>query len=795
MLSFCPYLSRQCQKWRHNNDNQSHRRVRLVLAARIEFASMAKKKRVNPSKQVASVSLQPAPLSPLGDLDNKAKAPFPQATAKPLLALPSEIGRGDWTAIILALMLFFTPALGVPNEFMLQDTLKSIIVAFMSLGAALLLFWRQRNRRDALRWHFVMWLPILLCVYALGSMVWAHTYLAGVEAIRWFLLAVILWLVLNCVSRERLPMLVWAIHLGALAVALLGAGQYWQDVKLIPQGPNPAATFVNRNFAAEFMCMTLPFSAWLIFRERRNPVLVFLAATTGFHLVYLMMCGTRSALMASFASLVFIAVMAWKFRSLLAFSKWSSAQRIWVPAVFMASLLSLGSLPSGSSVVEYKGQTPIERVFVRTAAIQEVQKGEGSFGVRLVMWKASWTMIKARPFSGVGAGTWEADIPLYQAPGSQLETDYYVHNEIIQVVAEYGIAGWLFLLGLIAYCLRSAWLVFRARGEAEMQEGLIRAVALTSLLALMIVSNIGFPWRLATTGVMFAVCLGILAACDARMGVRKLLGAQRLEWSPGASQTAAVATLGCLALAGLISYKAAECEQKIVTAVKTALSISASGTPNNPRFDKMKREMLQTAREGIAINPHYRKITPMLGDELAKWGDWKNAVWVWESVLGSRPYVAAIASNIARGHLALGNLEKSFEFLEKAKVVQPKAVSVRSLEVILLSRSGKEAQALALTRQAFADKSMDVDLMNSAYILGVRASDFEFAIDGLKLRNQAVPQQAVDGWLKIAGVYELHLKDEAKAVDAFREAYVASQKAPAVLAQIPAAYHGRIALP
>lgn len=753
---------------------------------------MAKKKRVNSSKTVAAPSAQSTVQPPQVQLDIKVNVEVKQPAAKPLLMLPSEIGRGDWTAIILSLMIFFTPALGVPHEMMLQDTLKSIIVAFMSLGAALILFWRQRNRRDALRWHFVMWLPIMLCVYALGSMVWAHTYLAGVEAIRWFLFALIVWLVLNSFSRERLPMLVWGIHLGALAVCLLGAAQFWWDVKFIPQGPHPAATFVNRNFAAEFMCTTLVFSAWLIMRERRNAVLVFLSATVAFHLVYIMMCGTRSALIGTYASLLFIAVLAWRFRSLFVFSKWDSNQRILVPGVFFVVLLGLGSIPSGSSFVEFKGQTPLERIIKRTGAIQAA---DGTLGVRMVMWKASWTMIKARPFSGVGAGTWEADIPLYQAKGAQLETDYYVHNELIQVVAEYGIVGWLFLLGLTIYGLRSAWLALNARSEQEMQEGLIRGVALISLLALMIVSNIGFPWRLATTGVMFALCLGLLGACDARQGLRTLLSAQRLPWAPGASQTAAVVTVGCLALAGYISYKAAECEQKIVQSVKMALSISASGNPNNPKFDKMKREMLQIAKEGIEINPHYRKITPMLGDELAKWGDWKNAVWVWESVLSSRPYVAAIASNVARGYMAQNKLDKSFEFLEKAKVVQPDAVSVRSLEVILLSRTGKEAQALEKARQAYADKAMDYDMMNSAYILGVRASDFKFAIDALTYRNEAVPAQAVDGWLKIGGIYDQYLKDEAKAVESYRKAYEAGGKNSGLLAQIPAAYHGRLALP
>jgi O-antigen ligase len=760
---------------------------------------MAKKKRASPSKPSATPELNISASTASSATAGTAAAASagnelskPVAKPKPLLAMPVELGRGDWTAIMLSLMIFFTPALGVPHEMMLQDTLKSIIVAFMSLGAALLLFWRQRNRRDALRWHFVMWLPLMLCVYALGSMVWAHTYLAGVEAIRWFLFAVIVWLVLNSMTRERLPMLAWAIHLGALAVALLGASQFWFDVRFIPQGPNPAATFVNRNFAAEFVCMTLVFSAWLIMRERRSSVLVFLSATTAFHILYLMMCGTRSALMASYISLVFIALLAWKFRRQLALGQWSSGQRIMVPATMLAVLLGLGFVPSGNASPEFKGATPFERVVKRTAAIQAA---DGTLGVRMVMWKATLTVIEKRPFSGVGAGTWEADIPLYQAEGSQLETDYYVHNEILQILAEFGIVGWMFMFGLIAYCLRSAWLTFRAKSEQEMQEGLIRAVALTSLLALMLVSNIGFPWRLATTGAMFALCLGILAACDARLNVRSALGAVRLPWKPAASQAAAVVTVGCLALATYISYKAAECEQKIVQSVKLALSISASGDFNNPRFDKTKREMMTLLREGVAINPHYRKITPMVGDELAKWGDWKNAVWVWESVLGSRPYVAAIASNIARGYLALGNLDKSMEFLQKAKKVQPKAISVRSLEVILLSRSGKEAEALKLSKEALADKVTDMDMLNSAYILGVRASEFDVALDALQRRNEAVPSQAVDGHLKMAGIYDSYLKDETKALASYKLAYAASKQAPEVLSRVPAAYQARVTAP
>jgi O-antigen ligase len=710
---------------------------------------------------------------------------------KVLLPLPFELGKGDWTAIILSLMMFFTPALGVPHEMMLQDTLKSIIVAFMSLGAALVLFWSQRNRRDAFRWHFVMWLPIMLSAYALGSMAWSHTYLAGVEAIRWFLFAVIVWLVLNSMTRERFPMLAWAVHLGAFAVALLGASQFWFDVRLIPQGPHPAATFVNRNFAAEFMSMTFVFSAYLIFSEKRLARLIFLSGSLGFHFIYLMMCGTRSALVATFVVLIMIAAMAWRFSERFEFPRWDASRRIAAAGALVGVVLACGFIKSGSTYGEYAGLSPFERGTARTAAIGA---GAETFKIRRVMWDATVRMVQDRPLSGVGAGAWEVDIPLYQLPGSQLETDYYAHNEFLQIVGEFGIVGWLFLIGLTVYLLTAAWRTLRAKTSSEHDEGPIRAVALTSLLALMIVCNIGFPWRLATTGALFAICLGLLAASDARLNLRSVLGAKRLPWSPGASQTAAVVTVGCLALAGVISKLAAECEDKIVRSVKMALSISQSGQPNSPRWDKTKREMLQLAREGIDINTHYRKITPMLGDELAKWGDWKNAVWVWESVLESRPYVAAIASNVARGYLANNDLAKAQEYLEKAKKVkvQATAVSVRSLEVILLSRNGKEAEALALTRESYKAGILDNDLLNSGYILAMRASDFDFAIQCLQKRSELFPAAKADGHLKLGSIYFTYINDKAKALENFRAAYQGSGRAPAVLSQIPVEFHPQL---
>lgn len=740
---------------------------------------MAKKKRNAPPAGGATPSPRPASVAP-----SPAASPSARASAAPAAAglpLPTEVLKGDWTVALLALMMFLAPALGVPNELMLQDTLKSIVVSFAVLAAALFFFWNQRNRDTALRWHALVWLPLMLTLYALGSMVWSHTYLAGVEAIRWFIFTLIVWLGLNTLDRERMPLLAWGIHTGAFVAALWTALQFWTDMAFFPQGPNPASTFVNRNFFAEFLVCTLPFSVWLLVRARNSATVALLAFSLGFNLVAMFMTGTRSALLALLALAVVTPVVLWRFRGQLAFKGWDSGTRILAAGVLLISVLGLGLISTGNpklieeNRLEGRGLNALERSFARAKSMTQTEEyTERSFSVRWVMWKATGRIIQQRPLSGVGAGAWEVDIPLYQDEGSQLETDYYVHNEILQLLAEYGLVGWIFLLALVAYLLRAAWRTWGLQATSdEREEGLLRAVTLAGLLAFLIVSNAGFPWRMASTGALFALFLAILAASDARLAQRGWTAASRLPWKPVFSQVAAVTTMGCLALASFITQQAAASESLIVRATKIALLVSQSGDYNNPKWIPQRDEMLRLIEEGIAINPHYRKITPMVADELAKWGDWKNAVWIWESVLGSRPYVAAIMTNVARGYAQMGEPDKAMAMLERAKKIQRNAPSVRSLEVILLSRNGNEPKALAIAREDINAGKYDYDMVNTGFVLAMRAQDWDLAIKSIELRTKGWPATQADGDAKIGNAW-IGKGNVNKAMEYFRSALAAT---------------------
>jgi predicted Zn-dependent protease len=207
--------------------------------------------------------------------------------------------------------------------------------------------------------------------------------------------------------------------------------------------------------------------------------------------------------------------------------------------------------------------------------------------------------------------------------------------------------------------------------------------------------------------------------------------------------------------------------------------------------------MITLLQEGVAINPHYRKLTPIVADSLASWGDWKNATWIWESVLESRPYVVALLSNIARGHIQAGDFPKAETLLNRAIALQATSPILATLQVILWSRNGQEQEAASRAKALIKSGVADQDLLRTAYFLGMRIRDPELAIMALELRIKAWPSQAVDGWVKLGQIYASpEAKNETRAVQSYRSALAAAapQHQAAVLAMIPPIYQAKLPL-
>ena len=733
-----------------------------------------------------------------------------QAVTATSLRHPLQDRQQREVALLLSIMMVVVPAAGVSGEELLQDTLKSMLVCFFALAASIVFFWHQRQQTATLQFHRLLWLPLGLTVYALGSMVWSHTYLAGVEAVRWFMFSLILFLGMNTLSFARITPLAWCMHLGAVLASLWAALQFWFDWSFFAQGPNPASTFVNRNFFAEFVVCTLPFSVLLLTRVKDKTSVFLLTISLGFNIAALMMAGTRSAMLGLLILVVLLPVIIILHKRQLASTGWRQGHCVAIAALLVGTVLAIGGInTTNPKLIAEAGQgNALDRASKRTVSMTNASEyTTGSFSIRAAMWETTGRMILANPMAGVGAGAWEVQAPRFQDTGNLLEMDYYAHNELLQLLAEYGIAGWLFLLGLMAYLFWAAHNTWSNHSDQGQCEAPLRACALATLLVLLLVSNAGFPWRLASTGALFALSLSVLAASDIRLRHGQSFSLLSIPWRQGRSWLALGVAAMCSILAVYVAHQAIECESKIVRAVKISLSISRSGHANDPAWDKHKLEMLALLREGIAINPHYRKLTPMVADALAGWGDWQNATWIWESILESRPNVVAILANLIKGHLQNGNLPKAQETLARARVLQPNSPTVNAMEVMLWSKAGKDQDAAVrakalLKAAASADSTISIatvdhELVRFSYFLAMRVRDPELAVLATKIQIKNWPKEAADGWLKLGAIYAApETRNEEKALEAYRAAIAAAPPSirQAVLARISPIYHSRLKL-
>ena len=720
------------------------------------------------------------------------------------------------TAItVLALTFLLMPAIGSWQDTLVQDTLKSAVLAIGTLLAMVL--WAAHAGqptaappstaapewgalpqwgRSSWQWHPVLLLPIALMGYALFSMGWGHRYLAATAAARWCIVGLVMWLALNGVQRGDLPRLLRALHGGACIAALWAACQFWFDLTLFTQGPSPASTFFNRNFYAEYAVSTLPFSAWLLARTHHRRGQWCVALTLTGNLCTIVMTSTRSALLTLVVILPMLACAA--------VAHYRRAPRSERPArrglalACLALALVLLNIPSRSTHLDgapwgvTAGQRSLQHAALLAApgALQA-----GSVSVRRTLWLGTLRMLWQHPWSGVGAGAWEVHIPRYQDGDSPLEIDYYAHNEYLQLLSEDGwsVGGGVLAL-LAALVLQAAARTWRdarpSRNERKRTEGAAtststapdpgptaaqqqRFYALLALLALLIVSAAGFPWHLACTAGFLGLSLGLLGAADRAPQLPIDTPASNALPRNTARVLLGLAILGTL-LAIYLTQRAVRAEYQLATALMMANKLPKDERPLDADTAARKAAMLDTLRAGIALNPHYRAFIPLAAEVMTVEGDWHNTAWILSTTVASRPYVYALWSGLTRAYIGLHEGPQALDALAHLRDLKPDAWSTRVLGIEALSIADQDEQALALLNQCLhhPDATMGFELPQVGYALGLKHQDQALALRALRLRNQYWPAQAADGYWRIGHVYATVAPvQHGRALQAFRDGW------------------------
>jgi O-antigen ligase len=517
-----------------------------------------------------------------------------------------------------------------------------------------------------------------------------------------------------------------------------------------------------------------------------------MALSLALNTVALLMTGTRSATLAFLLTLPLMAWTLWRHRSQWYCMQWPQQTRKVSVTVLVVGVLGLGLIPMNSPSGDGSYTSALWRSVARTASVANATEyTQGSFYIRSTMWKATARVLMEHPWTGVGAGAWEVHIPRYQALDTGSETDFYAHNDFLQLLGEYGLVlGGGFCAILLAYGLLAMGRQY-ASSSFHGAHSIAPSFALVSLMALAVVSMAGFPSRMASTCAMLSVCLAVLAAGDTCSDFRSKFYGSRLVLHPKASFVAAVLCAVALLSAGYFIQRAVRAEYHTVLALKQGKFLqSMTSTEKSAWLDRVDL--------AVRLNPHNRKLTTMLGDQLAFAGDWKNAARVWESITASRPYVADLWANIAIAHGKTNHSAQALQALEKLKSLQPNTPRTRALEISVWRDLGLHAQAMAQLSTYFDQGVVEPDLVQMAYSLGLQTPSWPLAIRALHLGIQQWPASAADAYFRLGDLYnDPRVGDKAQAVASFQLAMatLAPAERAEAITRVPADLRSQVTFP
>jgi O-antigen ligase len=313
-------------------------------------------------------------------------------------------------------------------------------------------------------------------------------------------------------SKRRTVLVSFLLLIGMVHV-LIGAIQFRSGDNFMPipflqrfdYGRRASGFYVCPNHLAGLLevlgVFGLSLVCWSRFPAWAKLLTGYATATCYFGLI---LTGSRGGYLSALGSLLlFIALSGTLLRQASARLFW----RVGGPGVIIAALIGLAAF----------------LLIHKNAYLSERTQNMFARNVRLEMWKAAILQWKLQPFFGTGSGTY-----LYygrQFRSVQLEADsVYVHNDYLQLLAEYGLAGGALFLIFLGSHLANGWKNFQRLGlkrVAVSSRLLSNAMALqlgaiVAVFAYMIHSFVDFNLHIPANVLLLAFVFGLLANAGAQ---------------------------------------------------------------------------------------------------------------------------------------------------------------------------------------------------------------------------------------------------------------------------------------
>jgi O-antigen ligase len=352
------------------------------------------------------------------------------------------------------------------------------------------------------------------------SLFWVEDgYLATVMLVQFTAFSLVFLLTINIFDDyKKIETLIKFVVVSLTLVSIIGLLQYYffniDFIKnLFTQIVTPSSTFGNKNMASHFVVMALPLSLILIFTSKSNRQVVLYSITTIIGAWFLIYIVARQAYIATIVELfvlsLFFILDKWKNKdkALLATMAIKKNKSIAFFSILIFLVFAANFTNQGFSV-ESNAHSKI-------AKIQSISVDEHN--PRIPAWRNTFEMIKEHPVIGVGVGQWQAKYPLYYDrvmkdiifnEGTRLKR---LHNDYLEIFANVGVVGYVFLLWLSWLMIRKIWSIL----TNHKSEYRFYVLGLTlGIIGFLTVAAFSFPIRMFYPAFLLFVFIGVIASIN-----------------------------------------------------------------------------------------------------------------------------------------------------------------------------------------------------------------------------------------------------------------------------------------
>ena len=401
----------------------------------------------------------------------------------------------DRICLVILILIACSVALAILPQAFNYVLIKLVIAQFLLIIIFIIWFYQTLEKGEIFIYKDPAYLPLVfLLVWSVISLSFSSFRYASINEIEKLLTCFFLYFVtVNLIKKEKdLLSVIISILIVFVGLSFYGLFDYLKN-----KNPVIISTFGNPNFFSAYLILILPLVILVgIYNFGRKNFLISslmsLLAIIVIFLVYIL--SSQGAWLAMLVSLLFLMIL---FR-----------RQIFKPKIRVAILAGIFVLLLLGTILSVQ-KLPQIKTYIDSGM------KTGTIGIRIKIWQGTLEMIKGRPFTGWGIGTYQLVYPNFRIPEyflnpSSVNATDHAHNELLEITSEMGIIG----LGILLWMLG----VIFFRGIKNFHQrplnllNIIHAGLLAGVVALLIHNLTCVNLRLEASALYLYLFLGLISA-------------------------------------------------------------------------------------------------------------------------------------------------------------------------------------------------------------------------------------------------------------------------------------------